>query len=244
MHLGMRRQLSSSKLFLFCSRGLFLTSLLALFGFAAAFAVDTQASLPPGYKVLRQLGKPCRISLADLPWKLRDGDTRYSKVTRHAVEAWNSEGRRLGVGPFFQLVSEGEDLLLDWSGAGLPADKAGGVFWDSNLGYRRAKSLAMDGGHRVPDGNRAEILMQELGHLLGLGDSVDPSDIMYPVMHTRRAYRLSSAALTERDRQSLSWLYAQSEWIPILKPKQPFRRPAVTPNPGFTPLPLEPTPQE
>lgn len=224
--------------------GVLRACLFVLFCFVAEIAASAQASLPPGYKVLRQLGKPCRISLSDLPWKLRDGDTRYSQVTRHAVEAWNREGRRLGVGPFFDLVSEGEDLVLDWSGTGLPADKAGGVFWDSNLGYRRVKSLAMDGRHRVPEGNRAEILMQELGHLLGLGDSAVPTDIMHPVMHTRRAYRLSNAVLTERDRQSLSWLYAQPEWVPILKPRQPFQRPALTPKASFTPLPLDSAPQE
>lgn len=192
--------------------------------------------------MLRQLGKPCRIAPTDLPWKIRNGDGRYPKVFEHAVNAWNAEGRKLGVGPFFEVVSQGEDLLVDWSGSKLPPDKAGGVFWDTNLGYRRVTSLAMDGSHRVPDGNRAEILMQEFGHVLGLGDSADPKDVMHPVMHTRRAYRLGSAALTRRDQETLAWLYGQTEYTPILKPRQLYVRPnaAPSPSPSFTPLPMQP----
>lgn len=218
--------------------GLKLLGLLILLFLAVASLAEPL--LPVGYKVSRQFGKTCRISPSDLPWKLRDGDGRYARITHHAVEAWNAQGRELGVGPFFQLVTEGEDLVVDWSGAALPRDKAGGVFWDSNMGYKRVTALVMDGNHRVPDGNRAEILMQELGHLLGLGDSADPSDVMHPVMHTRRAYRLSSAVLTSRDKNALAWLYAQAEWVPILKPRQAYLRPQVqsVPSPGatFTPV--------
>ena len=209
---------------------------------ALAFAVWANPVLPSGYQVLRQFGKPCRIASTDLPWKIRNGDGRYPKIFEHALNAWNAEGRRLGLGPFFEVVSQGEDLVVDWSGTKLPPDKAGGVFWDTNLGYRRVTSLAMDGAHRVPDGNRAEILMQELGHVLGMGDSADSKDVMHPVMHTRRAYRLGSAALTRRDQETLAWLYGQTDFTPILKPRQIYVRPGATPSPSpsFTPLPMEP----
>lgn len=203
------------------------------------------AQLPSGYQVLRQFGKPCRLDPASLPWRIGTSDPRMEPIVTHALQTWNAEGLRLGVGPFFAapLPDRPVDLVIDWSGRGLPPDKAGGVYWDAGLGYRRVTRLVMDGKHRVPDGNRAQILLQELGHVLGLSHSEDRGDVMFTVMQTRRLRSVSSARLTARDRAALEWLYAQPEWVPIVGPSQPLKKTRPTPEPGFTPVPqVEPDP--
>ena len=208
---------------------------------ALVLALPVAAQMPDGYEVILQFGRPCRIATMALPWRVASSDPRMGEVVSQALAVWNAEGLRLGVGPFFALVSAGEpaDLMIDWSGQGLPPDKAAGVFWDAGLGYTRVLRLVMDGRFRVPDGNRTQILMQELGHVLGLGHSQDRRDVMYEVMMTRRVSRPSGVGLSERDRAALSWLYAEPEWVPILAPQQPFVRPRieVSPVPTVTPIP-------
>lgn len=221
-------------------RRLWLLGLLAFL-----FAAPAVAQLPEGYRVSRQFGKPCRIDTLAFPWRVASSDTRFSSVVEHAVATWNAESLRLGLGQFFKFsqTPESAQLVIDWSGQDLPGDKAGGVFWDANLGYKRVLKVSMDGGHRVPQGNRAEILMQELGHVLGLGDSSEPSDIMYPIMRTRRLARVSRAGLSQRDKAAITWLYSQPEWVPILAPAQLLRPPEpATPEPSFTPHPPAPAP--
>ncbi len=161
----------------------------------------------------------------------------------HALVIWNAEGSRLGLGELFLPASSPEEaqLIVDWSGSGLPSDKAAGVFWDINLGYKRVLKITIEGGFRVPDGNKAQILLQEFGHVLGLDHSQDRDDVMYEVMHTRRLRRMTDARLTHRDRAALEWLYSQDETIPILGLGEeiPGRKPKV-PQPSFTPTPIEP----
>jgi hypothetical protein len=200
-----------------------------------------QAQLPVGYSVSRQFGKPCRIAVENLPWLVYSSEPRLASVVEHALATWNSEGLRLGLGPLFQSTSSPDQaqLTIDWSGAGLPRDKAGGVYWEVNMGYKRVLKLVMDGTHRIPDGNRAEILLQELGHVLGLSDSVDRADIMYTVMRTRRLGRPAQARLSARDREAFAWLYGQTEFVPVLAPGQRWERPKpiADPEPSFTPVP-------
>lgn len=204
---------------------------LVLFGLYGVALAD----LPSGFRVLRQLGKPCRLLDEARPWVVQSGQGRYPEVVAHALEVWNREAVAAGKGPFFRFARAGEraDLVIDWSGTGLPPDKAAGVFWDVGLGFRRVQRLVMDGSHRIPDGNRAEILIQELGHVLGLGDSSDPGDLMYPVMRRRRLSQATAAHLSPRDRQALSWLYAQPDGVPILAPGELWPRPV----PRVTPVP-------
>ena len=208
---------------------------------AVFLVLPVTAQMPDGYEVIRQFGRPCRIATLALPWRVASSDPQMSAVVNQALAAWNAEGLRLGLGPFFAPVLPGEpvDLTIDWSGRDLPSDKAAGVFWDAGLGYTRVLRLVMDGRFRVPDGNRTQILMQEFGHVLGLGHSRDRQDVMYEVMMTRRVSRPSGVRLTERDRAALSWLYGQPEWVPILAPGQPFVRPLmdVSPVPMVTPVP-------
>lgn len=200
----------------------------------------TALGQPPGYSYISQFDKPCHLRPSDLPWKVYETNSSYRQVTDYVLSTYNKEASRLGLPAFFVRTQAPQQaqLTVDWSGRGLPRDKAGGVFWDANLGYKRVTSLAMDGQHRVPIGNRAQILMQEFGHVLGLGDSNISRDIMHPVMHTRRYYRLSQVNLTPRDREALQWLYRQPNWVPILGRGQQLRKPQPPkPRPLFTPIP-------
>lgn len=115
-------------------------------------SVPAFAQLPPGYEVLRQFGKPCRVEVRTLPWRVASSDERMTPLTTHALKTWNAEGQRLGLGPFFAAPLPGEptDLVIDWSGRGLPPDKAAGVYWDAGLGFKRVVRVVMDGNHRVP----------------------------------------------------------------------------------------------
>ena len=199
---------------------------------------------PSGYSFIQQFGKPCHLRSQDLPWSVFNSGP-YPEVTGYVIEVYNAQARSLGLGSFFVLTTSSEEaqLTVDWSGRGLPRDKAAGVFWDANLGYKRVERLVMDGGHRVPKGNRAQILMQEFGHVLGLGDSSDSRDIMYPLMHRRRYRRMSQVRLTERDRAALAWLYRSPTWVPILgrgHRLQPPPKPSSpeTPKPFYTPISL------
>lgn len=197
------------------------------------------AQPPAGYDYVRQFGKPCRLRVADLPWQLYNAGGHHPDTVAHVVGVYNREAARLGLPPFYEIttVAEAANLTIDWSGRGLPGDKAAGVFWDAGLGYKRVLGLSMDGLHRLPAGNRAQILMQELGHVLGLGDSRVESDVMHPVMHRRRYYRISQIDLTARDRAALAALYRSAEWVPILGRGQVLKK--KTPAPQFTPIPAE-----
>lgn len=197
--------------------------------------LPTQAQ-PQDYNFISQFGKPCRLRASDLPWQVYNSGG-HSEVLRYVVSVYNSEARRLGQTSFFEIttVRSAAHLTVDWSGLGLPSNRAGGVFWDAGIGYKRVLGLSMDGAHRVPKGNRAQILMQELGHVLGLGDSKVRSDIMHPIMHTQRYYRFSQVQLTNRDRAALAWLYSRTEWVPILGQGQTLKE--ALPQPSFTPIP-------
>lgn len=119
-------------------------------------------------------------------------------------------------------------MVVDWSGKGLPKDKAGGVFWNFGDGQARINKMVMDPLHQIPEGNRSQILLQELGHVLGLGDSSDSRDIMHPRMHSRSYGRGEFAKLTSRDLQAFQWLYSQQTFVPIVSTSHRETSPAVS----------------
>ncbi|MDQ7826977.1 MAG: matrixin family metalloprotease [Candidatus Eremiobacteraeota bacterium] len=189
----------------------------------AAAQADTSASsaLPGGFEVLRQYGRPCRLQ-GQSPLLIYSNDDRFRQVFLYAIESWNNAARSLGMAPLFAgagSLSEA-DVTLDWSGKGLPPYAAGGVWWYSGDEVERVKGITMEPNTRIPEGNLAEILMQELGHVIGLGHSQDSGDIMYQAMHRHRYPSLSSVHLTQRDMQAFAWLYSQQAFVPILGIRQ------------------------
>ena len=173
---------------------------------------------PAGYDFIRHHGKLVRLPIESLPWRVYVTDQRHFDAFLHAVRTWNEAGHRLGYPDLFAPVAyrKDADMILDWSGKGLPPDKAGGVFWNFGSGEARISKLVMDPFHKIPEGNRAQILLQELGHCLGLGDSTATGDVMHTFMHTKRYRRVTSAKLTPRDLEAFRWLYSQTNFVPIV----------------------------
>ncbi len=171
-----------------------------------------QSDLPPGYKVMRQFGKPARWRRDLLPIRLHSSS--HDQVVDHCLTQWNLAGQGL---VYVRAPAEEADVLLEWSSPRLPAGRAGAVWWNPVMGYLLVEGMAVDGAWRVSDGVRARVLLQELGHCLGLSDSNDPGDVMYTVVvnSRRRPLALEAARLSARDRQALAWLYAQEEFVPI-----------------------------
>ncbi|MBI3928547.1 MAG: matrixin family metalloprotease [Armatimonadetes bacterium] len=207
------------------ARGLLGTTLALL----VLLGAQATAALPQGYQVRRWHNLSCRLDREMLPWKLYSGVPDFHPVFLHGIRSWNNAGHMQSYPDLFAPVPTAAeaDLVIDWNGRGLPADKAGAVWWGDGC---RVLGLSMEPNRGIPAGNLAQIFMQELGHVLGLGDSTSPGDIMYPVMHRRRYAEVTSAVLSDRDRAAFTWLYNQAEFHPI-RPPQDRPVPMVTPVP-------------
>jgi matrixin len=190
---------------------------IALILYLALFCSGTFAQ-PAGYEFLQHRGKVVRHPIESLPWRIHASDQVHFEALLHAVRSWNAVGHRLGYPDLFAVVVDlsNADMVVDWSGRGLPVDKAGGVWWIHGVDDVRISKMVMDPWHKIPEGNRAQILLQELGHILGLGDSSDRRDIMHTVMDTRHHRKIKSAKLTARDIEAFRWLYSQEKFVPIV----------------------------
>ena len=130
-------------------------------------------------------------------------DPQYGEEVRKAFNRWQHVG---GIPiPFtFVLDSNAADVHVRWVDS-FPADRLGEaeVAWDWN-GWlvRGSLKLATHGSHgrSLPPDIVYVVAMHEVGHLLGLGHSDDPGDLMYPTPTARD--------LTLRDRRSARLLYA------------------------------------
>ena len=185
---------------------------------------------PPGYDFIRHRGKVVRHPTEKLPWRIYVTKESHFEAFLHAVRAWNEAGHHMGYPDLFAPVVNlrDADMVVDWSGKGLPADKAGGVFWSFGDGQARITKMVMDPLHQIPEGNRSQILLQELGHALGLGDSSDPRDVMHPRMHSRRYRRGEFAKLTSRDLEAFRWLYSRQSFVPIVSTSLRETSPALS----------------
>lgn len=176
------------------------------------FLVLLLLALPPGYEVMRQFDKPAHWKPESLPVRVFSDDPAQRRVFEYCLAEWNSAGR----GQLFRATTREEaDVVVTWSPDRLPRGKAGAVWWNPVMGYLLVEGISVDGSWRVTDGVRARVLLQELGHCLGLADSQNPQDIMHTVVVNRRQ-PLEATRLTARDRQALGWLYEQADYVPIV----------------------------
>jgi hypothetical protein len=200
-------------------------------------AQGNEVQLPSGFEVRRQIQKVGRIPKEDLPWQVYSADQRFQPAVVHALNSWNALGRQIGVGLIYEIANtpDSADLIIDWSGAGLPKERASAVWWDVSFGRLRVTGLTMDGRMNVPIGNFSQLLMHELGHPLGLDHSQVQTDIMYTQMHKKLYRRYDEPRLSSRDVAALTWLYAQGDFLPIggvrkraaaLVPKDPAEKPS------------------
>lgn len=170
---------------------------------------------PSDYGVIREGGQFVRVADEDLPVRVYSNDQRFDDVMRHAIAEWNSAG----AGQLFAQVSTPEqaDYTVDWSGRGLPREAAGVCVMEPGRDGLRVTGLTIDTRRRnVPRGNLTEVLLQEMGHSLGLNHSDNPEDIMYDTMHEQALRNVTDARITQRDKQMITWLYSQTDFVPIL----------------------------
>jgi predicted Zn-dependent protease len=144
-------------------------------------------------------GRPLRIAV--IPWTATGYRDEYAGAVQWAVVRWN------GVGLPVQLEttrdSSGADVVLNWVDT-LSGETAGQahIVWSGSGEIVRARVQLvthMRNGTAPTSRQMVTMALHELGHVLGLGHSTDPSDVLYP---TSTAIELSA-----RDRRTARLLY-------------------------------------
>ncbi len=185
-----------------------------------------RATRPPGYEAWTPVGNtPMRPRVSDLPLKVYSNHASYTssadfgRTVRRAVNLWNAAGQSIGLERnIFELTNSAynADFGIDWSGRGLPANALGVAKiagCNASRCYIEGIVMRPPSGHN--QGQTAEILCQELAHLLGLGHSDSRDDIMNGTAHGHW-HDLSEVDLTDRDRQMLQWLFSLRNFVPLV----------------------------
>lgn len=201
---------------------------------ATFFERGVKAARPAGFEMWEIVpGRLVRLRLTDLPLRVYSNHADLSdatpqeaeslaRIAARALTVWNQAAGGAKLPPLFALVTDSRqaDITIDWSGDGLGGDVLG------QARLVRGSPVVADGAvMQRPSGNRpdamiAEDLLQELGHLLGLGHSQDGNDMMGQHQHApdenRNHEPLEFVQVTQRDLSALAWLYTQDEFVPIV----------------------------
>jgi hypothetical protein len=144
-------------------------------------------------------GRPIRVAV--VPWTATGYRDEYAEAVQWAVVRWN------GVGLPVQLEttrdSSGADVIVTWVDT-LSGEAAGQarMAWIGTgeivRGSVRLATHTLDG--RTPTSRlMVTMALHELGHVLGLGHSSDPSDALHPAS--------TAIELSSRDRRTARLLY-------------------------------------
>jgi hypothetical protein len=125
----------------------------------------------------------------------------FEAVVRAAFASWEQVG--LPVRFAFVATPDEADVRVTWTER-LAARRAGEINWTASTdGWLATGGIVL--ATHVSDGSRADdasvrrIALHEIGHLLGLGHSPDPADVMAPVVRV--------TDLSARDRTTAHLLY-------------------------------------
>lgn len=180
----------------------------------ASGSSTTGFTKPANYDYIEIDGRPARWNISDLPLKVYSNHGRfgytadYDKVVRRALLVWNGVAESIGLSSgFFTLVSSSSqaDINMDWSGRYVPRGAMGVAIPDQKI----VGMLPLS--HYNNESQAAEVLLQEMCHLLGVEHSGVRDDIMYGTVHSH-GHELSEVRVTDRDRQMLGWLYSLTRY--------------------------------
>ena len=167
--------------------------------------VVNQVGRPSGYDYIAVSGKTLRLDPKSLPLSINPGRPDQVQTVQKAVDLWNSAG----LGTLFTVTHGTADITVDWSGRNVsPGARA-------ETRMKTSSRVVIPESISVKEGGKsryhlARVMTHELGHVLGLDHSSDPSDIMY------RSEGRGDLVLTARDTQMLKWLYSQNSYVPVV----------------------------
>lgn len=177
----------------------------------------TGFSKPANYNYIEINDLPARWNVSSLPLKVYSNHRRfgygadYDKVVNRALLIWNNVAESIGLpSGFFQLVEDASQatISMDWSGRYVPR----GALGIAKPGEKFVGMLPLQRYNN--EGQAAEVLLQEMCHLLGVEHSGVEDDIMHGTAHSH-GHELSEVGITDRDRQMLGWLYGLSRYYPF-----------------------------
>ncbi|GEM_PF-3546523 len=173
-------------------------------------------------------GKPMRWSISDFPLTIYSNHTScgfsndYTKVIQKAFDLWNVTGNSIGINSkLFKLTNDynNADIKMDWSGQVLKDTQKPNILGVAIPGKNIVGMWPLQTYQkyfRMTLGDVGEILVQELGHLLGPVHSEVKDDIMNGSAHGH-FHDLSQIKITDRDRQMLGWIYSQNDYYRFRK---------------------------
>lgn len=184
----------------------------------------TSSAKPDGYHFWGLNNTPRKIPGEHLPIKVYSNhlamgvNSNWTQIIKKAIDTWNNAASTIELpNNFFEFTSNYSEagLVIDWSGSGLPYNALGvAKLSESNPTYIMGVTMRPPGSDQY--GRTAEILIQEMGHILGLEHSDYPNDLMNGTAHGHIHTDLAQVELTARDRQMLRWLYNRQNCIDIL----------------------------